>query len=181
MGFTLDKLNEIKEAVQEEKEQTETNSVVEELAKTRKKMEELQSEVATLNSTLNFLLTSMDGNVAKLKKANMVEVTPEAKAFLDEQGKVLGNKMIDLLDTKSRKIIARMTYQSDRVQIPTSASYVIGLTLVILLVQFVLLCFLNGYVIHSEELERFSWMMGGLAVITDTLTIALFCWLRRHE
>ena len=181
MGFTLDKLNEIKEAVQEEKEQTETNSVVEELAETRKKMEELQSEVATLNSTLNFLLTSVDRNVSKLKKANTVEVTPETKAFLEAEGKALCDKLITSLDAKSRKIIARMTYQSDRVQIPTSASYVLGLTLVILLVQLVLLCFLNGYVIHSEVLDRFCWMMGGLVVVTDILTIALFCWLRRHE
>lgn len=181
MGFTLDKLNEIKEAVQEEKEQTETNGVVEELAETRKELKDLQAEVATLNSTLNFLLTSMDRNVSKLKKANTVEVTPEAKEYLDEQGKVLGIKMIDLLDVKSRKIIARMTYQSDRVQIPTSASYVLGLTLVMLLVQFVLLCFVNFHIIHSDVLEDFLWKFGGSIVVMDTLTIAVFCWFRQRE
>ena len=93
MGFTLDKLNEIKEAVQEEKEQTETSSTVEELAKTRKQMEDLQAEVAMLNNTINSMLTSMDDNVTKLKNANTVEVTPEAKTYLDAQGKALGDKL----------------------------------------------------------------------------------------
>lgn len=181
MGFTLDKLNEIKEAVQEEKEQTETSSTVEELAKTRKQLEDLQAEVATLNNKLSTLLTSMDDNVTKLKKANTVEVTPEAKTYIETQGKALGDKLIALLDAKSRKIIARMTYQSDRVQIPTSASYVLGLTLAILLVQFVLLCFLNDRIIHSDELERFCWVFGGMVVFTDAITIALFCWFRQRE
>jgi hypothetical protein len=181
MGFTLDKLNEIKEAVQEEKEQTETSSTVEELAKTRKQMEDLQAEVAMLNNTINSMLTSMDDNVTKLKNANTVEVTPEAKTYLDAQGKALGDKLIALLDDKGRKIIARMTYQSDRVQIPTSASYVLGLTLVMLLVQFVLLCFLNERIIHSDELERFCWAFGGMVVFSDAITVALFCWFRQHE
>lgn len=74
-----------------------------------------------------------------------------------------------------------MTYQSDRVQIPTSASYVLGLTLAILLVQFVLLCFLNDRIIHSDELERFCWVFGGMVVFTDAITIALFCWFRQRE
>lgn len=181
MGFTLDKLNEIKEAVQEEKEQTETSSTVEELAKTRKQMENLQTEVATLTDKLSTLLTSMDENVTKLNKANTVEVSPEAKTYLDAQGTALGDKLIALLEAKGRKIIARMTYQSDRVQIPTSASYVLGLTLAILLVQFVLLCFLNDRIIHSEELDRFCWAFGGMVVFTDAITIALFCWFRRSE
>lgn len=172
---------QIKEAVQEEKEQTETSSTVEELAKTRKQMENLQTEVATLTNKLSTLLTFMDENVTKLKKANTVEVTPEAKTYLDAQSTALGDKLIALLEAKGRKVIARMTYQSDRVQIPTSASYVLGLTLAILLVQFVLLCFLNVRIIHSEELDRFCWAFGGMVVFTDALTIALFCWFRRIE
>ena len=166
---------------QEEKEQTETGSTVEELAKTRKQLEDLQAKVATLNNKLSTLLTSMDDNVTKLKNANTVEVTPEAKTYLDAQGKALGDKLIALLETKGRKIIARMTYQSNRVQIPTSASYVLGLTLVMLLVQFMLICFLNERIIHSDELERFCWAFGGMVVFTDPITIALFCWFRQRE
>lgn len=123
----------------------------------------------------------MYDNVTKLKKANTVEVSPEAKTYIETRGKALGDKLIALLDAKGRKIIARMTYQYDRVQIPTSASYVLGLTLVMSLVQFVLLSFLNERIIHSDELEKFCWAFGEMVVFTDAITVALFCWFRQSE
>lgn len=181
MGLTIDKLDELDKAIEEEREEKELGNSLDEMVETRKEVKRLTSRCAKVCNTVNTTLNSVDANAEKLKEANKIVITPEAKEYLDSQSKAICQAMVNELEVKSRKIIARMTYQSDRVQIPTSACYLLCVSLVILIVQFVLLCFLNYHVIHNEVLEEFCWGIGGILVGTDTLTIAMFCWLRNHE
>lgn len=74
-----------------------------------------------------------------------------------------------------------MTYKTDRVQIPTSACYVLCLSLIILVVGFALLIMLNLYRIHNEMLTQFIWIVCGAFVCFNLITIITFAWVRNRD
>ena len=115
------------------------------------------------------------------RNISKVNVTQEAKTYIEEQGSAISKRICNDLEAKSRKIVARMTYQTERVQIPTSACYVLCLSLIILVVGFALLIMLNLYRIHNEMLTQFIWIVCGAFVGFNLITIITFAWVRNRD
>ena len=133
-----------------------------------------EKEASTINSDFSSKIT-------QLKQANQVNITQEAKAYIEEQSTAISKRVCNDLEAKSRKIVARMTYQTDRVQIPTSACYVLCLSLIILVVGFALLIMLNLYRIRNEMLTQFIWIVCGAFVCFNLITIITFAWVRNRD
>lgn len=164
-------------ALEQEEKSKQFNSAINELTEVRKELESLKGECSALCEGLNILNSDFSSKITQLKQANQVNVTQEAKAYIEEQGLAISKRICN----DFRKIVARMTYQTDRVQIPTSACYVLCLSLIILVVGFALLIMLNLYRIHNEMLTQFIWIVCGAFVCFNLITIIMFAWVRNRD
>ena len=170
-------------ALGQEEKSEQFNSAINELTEVRKELEylNLKGECSALCEGLNILNSDFSSQITQLKQANQVNITKEAKAYIEEQSTAISKRVCNDLEAKSRKIVARMTYQTDRVQIPTSACYVLCLSLIILVVGFTLLIMLNIYRIRNEMLTQFIWIVCGAFVGFNLITIITFAWVRNHD
>ncbi len=168
-------------ALEQEEKSEQFNSAINELTEVRKELESLKGECSALCEGLNILNSDFSSKITQLKQANQVNVTQEAKAYIEEQGSAIIKRICNDLEAKSRKIVARMTYQTERVQIPTSACYVLCLSLIILVVGFALLILLNLYRIRNEMLTQFIWIVCGAFVCFNLITIITFAWVRKRD
>ena len=168
-------------ALEQEEKSEQFNSAINELTEVRKKLESLKGECSALCEGLDILNSDFRSKITQMKQANQVNITKEAKAYIEEQSTAISKRVCNDLEAKSRKIVARMTYQTDRVQIPTSACYVLCLSLIILVVGFALLIMLNLYRIRNEMLTRFIWIVCGAFVGFNLITIITFAWVRNRD
>ena len=168
-------------ALEQEEKSEQFNSAINELTEVRKELESLKGVCSVLCEGLNILNSDFNDKVIQLKQANQVIVTQEAKAYIKEQSTAISKRICNDLEAKSRKIVARMTYQTDRVQIPTSAFYVLCLSVVVLIVGFALLIMLNSYRMRNEMLTQCIWIVCGAFVGLNLITIITFAWLRNRD
>ena len=168
-------------AIEQEENGRKFDKAVSELETVRNKMVSLKDECHTLNSNLSTLNENFKNRITQLQVASMIDITPRAREYIQQQALAISKQACDDLEARSKKIVARMTRQADRVVMPTSACYVMCISLVVLLAGFTILVMLNEYRLHNHLITQLIWIIGALLVFTNAMTIATFIWLHHRE
>lgn len=177
-GFNIE---EAEQALAQEHESKELKAAISEIVALRKELESVRNECSSLKDGVSTLNNDLADKVDKLRNASQIVVTPEVKNYVQGQGEAISKRLCHDLEAKGRNIVNRMTSQTDRVVIPTSAFYVLCLSFAILLTGFTMLATLNAYRIHSSFLTQFCWIIGGVMGGSDLITILLFVWIRLRK